>query len=39
VRQASQEPLYRNGVEFARVLAADYAIKGEVVKRAGIKAP
>ena len=39
VRQASQEPVYRNGAEFARVLADDYAIKGEVVKRAGIRAP
>ena len=39
VRQASQEPVYRNSVEFARVLADDYAIKGEVVKRAGIRAP
>jgi tripartite-type tricarboxylate transporter receptor subunit TctC len=38
-RQASQESLYRNSSDFARVLAADYAIKGDVVKRAGIKAP
>jgi tripartite-type tricarboxylate transporter receptor subunit TctC len=39
VRQASQQPLYRNGAGFARVLADDYVIKGDVVKRAGIKAP
>ena len=39
VRQASQEPVYRNGADFARILAADYAIKGNIVKRAGIKAP
>ena len=39
VRQASQEPVYRNGADFARILAADYAIKGDVVKRAGVKAP
>ena len=38
VRQASQEPVYRNGADFARILAADYAIKGDVVKRAGVKA-
>jgi tripartite-type tricarboxylate transporter receptor subunit TctC len=38
VRQASQEPVYRNSADFARMLAADYAIKGDVVKRAGIKA-
>jgi tripartite-type tricarboxylate transporter receptor subunit TctC len=39
VRQASQQPLYRNGADFAKVLADDYAIKGDVVKRAGIKGP
>ena len=39
VRQASQEPVYRNGADFAKVLAADYAIKGDIVKRAGVKAP
>jgi tripartite-type tricarboxylate transporter receptor subunit TctC len=38
VRQASQEPVYRNGADFARILAADYAIKGDIVKRAGVKA-
>ena len=38
VRQASQEPLYRNGSEFAQRLAADFAIKGDIVKRAGVKA-
>ena len=39
VRQASQQPLYRNSADFARVLADDYAIKGDIVKRAGIKGP
>ena len=39
VRQASQEPVYRNGAEFAKILAADYAIKGDIVRRAGVKAP
>jgi tripartite-type tricarboxylate transporter receptor subunit TctC len=39
VRQASQEAVYRNSGDFARLLADDYAIKGDVVKRAGIKAP
>lgn len=38
-RQASQEPIYRGGAEFAQMLAADYAVKGDVVKRAGIKGP
>ena len=37
VRQASQEPVYRNGAEFARMVAEDFAIKGEVVRKAGIK--
>ncbi len=37
VRQASQESVYRNGADFARILAADYAIKGDIVKRAGVK--
>lgn len=37
VRQASQEPVYRNGADFAKLLAADYAIKGDIVKRAGVK--
>ena len=39
VRQASQVLLYRNGGDFAKALAADYAIKGDVVKRAAIKGP
>lgn len=39
VRQASQQPLYRNGADFAKVLADDFAIKGDVVRRAGIKGP
>jgi tripartite-type tricarboxylate transporter receptor subunit TctC len=39
VRQASQEPVYRSGAEFAKLLAADYAIKGDIVKRAGVKPP
>jgi tripartite-type tricarboxylate transporter receptor subunit TctC len=39
VRHASQEPVYRNAAEFAQVLAADYAFKSEVVKRAGIRSP
>lgn len=34
---ANQEPVYRNGTDFAKMLADDYAIKGEVVKRAHIK--
>ncbi len=38
-RQASQEPIYRKGADFARMLADDYAIKGNVIKRAGIKSP
>lgn len=38
VRQASQEPVYRNAADFARLLADDYAIKGDIVKRAGVKA-
>ena len=38
-RQANQEPVYRNGADFARLLADDYAIKGDLIKRAGIKAP
>ncbi len=37
--QASQQPLYRNAADFARVVAADYDVKRDVVKRAGIKAP
>ncbi|MEP7085005.1 MAG: hypothetical protein ABI854_09730, partial [Betaproteobacteria bacterium] len=39
VRQASQQPLYRNGTDFAKVLADDFAIKGDIVRRAGIKGP
>ena len=39
VRQASQEPIYRNAADFARVLAEDSRIKQDVIKRAGIKAP
>jgi tripartite-type tricarboxylate transporter receptor subunit TctC len=39
VRQASQEPVYRNASDFARVLVEDSKIKQEVIKRAGIKAP
>jgi tripartite-type tricarboxylate transporter receptor subunit TctC len=39
VRQASQEPVYRNSKEYARVLAEDSRIKQEVIKRAGIKPP
>lgn len=37
LRQLSQEPVYRNGADFAKVLADDFAIKGEVVRRAGIQ--
>jgi tripartite-type tricarboxylate transporter receptor subunit TctC len=37
VRQASQEPVYRSSAEFAKVLAADYAVKGDIVRNAGIK--
>jgi tripartite-type tricarboxylate transporter receptor subunit TctC len=36
-RQASQEPVYRNGADFARMVEADYAIKGEVVRRSGVR--
>ena len=39
VRRASQDPVYRSGADFAKVLADDYAIKGDVVKRAGIRGP
>jgi len=39
VRQASQDPIYRNSTEYARVLAEDSRIKQEVIKRAGIKPP
>lgn len=38
LRQLSQEPVYRGSVEFARLLAEDYAIKGDVVRRSGLKA-
>jgi tripartite-type tricarboxylate transporter receptor subunit TctC len=37
VRQASQQPVYRNAAAFQQMLAADYAIKGDIVKRAGVK--
>ena len=36
-RQANQEPVYRKAADFARMLNDDYAIKGDVVKRANIK--
>ena len=39
VRQASQEPVWRNAADFGKLLAADYAIKGDIVKRAGVKPP
>jgi tripartite-type tricarboxylate transporter receptor subunit TctC len=39
VQQSSQEPVYRSGADYARLLAQDYEVKREVVKRAGIKAP
>lgn len=39
VRAASQEPIYRDSAAFAKMLADDYAVKRDVVKRAGIKAP
>jgi len=38
LRELSQEPVYRNGADFAKVLAEDLAAKGDIVKRAGIKA-
>jgi tripartite-type tricarboxylate transporter receptor subunit TctC len=38
LRQAFQEPVYRSGAEFTQVLANDLAVKGDVVRRAGIKA-
>jgi len=37
VRQASQQPVWRSGADFAKLLADDYAIKGDIVRRAGIK--
>ena len=39
VRQASQEPVYRNSAEFAQVLARDSEVKREVIRKAGIKSP
>ena len=39
VRQSSQEPIYRNSAEFARVLAEDTVVKRDVIKKAGIKSP
>ena len=36
-RQANQEPVYRKAADFAKMLNNDYAIKGDVVKRANIK--
>ncbi len=39
VRQASQEPVWRSAADFAKLLAADYAIKGDIVRRAGVKPP
>jgi tripartite-type tricarboxylate transporter receptor subunit TctC len=39
VRQSSQEPVYRNSAEFARVLAEDTAVKRDVIRKAGIKSP
>ena len=39
VRQASQQPIYRNSADYARVLAEDSRIKQDVIKRAGIKPP
>jgi tripartite-type tricarboxylate transporter receptor subunit TctC len=38
-RAANQEPIFRKGTDFARLLTDDYAIKGDVIKRAGIKSP
>ena len=37
LRELSQEPVYRAGAAFAKVLADDYATKGDVVQRARIK--
>jgi tripartite-type tricarboxylate transporter receptor subunit TctC len=37
VRQASQEPVYRSAADFGQMLAADYAIKGDIVKRSRVK--
>jgi len=37
VRLASQQAVYRNGSQFAQMLADDYAIKGDIVKRAHVK--
>ena len=38
-RAANQEPVFRKGAEFARMLSDDYGITGDVIKRAGIKSP
>jgi len=37
VRQAAQEPVYRSSADFAKVLDADYAVKGDIVRNAGVK--
>ena len=37
VVQASQQPVFRKGADFAKLLSDDYAIKGDIVKRANIK--
>lgn len=39
VRQTSQEPVYRDAADYARLLAQDFAQKRDVVQRAGIKTP
>jgi tripartite-type tricarboxylate transporter receptor subunit TctC len=39
VRQATQEPIYRDSTAFAQVLAADSQVKRGVITRAGIKSP
>ena len=39
VEQVHQQAVYRDASTFTHTLADDYVVKGEVVKRAGIKAP
>ena len=38
-RRSSQQAVYRNARDYARILAQDIAIKRDVVQRAGIKSP
>ena len=38
-RQSSQEAIYRNGLDYARILSEDSVVKLDVVIRAGVKGP